>query len=311
MTPRSCPTCTSPIGAQARFCRSCGATVADLPPLPTDGTTPVPGKQKARAAVDGGIPHTPDDPPGRGTDTNDSSGTGRRRVVVAAVVGVLALVSGIGLAAVLLQDRGSGGEATTRGSNGSVQEGPPTPGDASVLVTTGSTSTTTTSTPRPTTSEPLATLEATALTLSLILEQSAVDRDEIVEVVTTLGTCTIAPEEAYQRTRSVIESRESLRSATQALRVGTVAEGQRLVNELVEAFDHSIDSNESYLAWIDGTYRTEYRGVRCPDGPPQDSFFQAGVAASGRASEAKQQFASSYNQAAERFGLRTWTYLDF
>jgi hypothetical protein len=147
-----------------------------------------------------------------------------------------------------------------------------------------------------------------------LLEQSANGRQEVISVVTGVQNCTIPPNLASQRIRSVVANRQSVLNQVSAMVLTDNAEANGLTVLLQKALQESIEANRHYQDWMDHLYTTYYNAspVGCPDGhAPQNAAFQAASGASVRATAAKQAFAAAYNPVATRFDARTWQHTQF
>lgn len=273
----------------SRFCPSCGTTLPVAPPAAAPSTTPPPGGGGPGAAV----------------------------WWLAGVVGVLVVVVAVLVTVLVTRDRGTEPAATgVTLPTGSVP-GTGTGTDASSSTSTStSTSTTSSSTTTTVDLQALAALAAdqdlreVATKLEGILDQSSSGRGRVGALVDGVRNgCLYTPEAAEQEINGVIANRQSVLNQVAALDAKGNPDAIRLVQQLQGALQASIDADIGYRDWMVYLYTTYYytEPIGCPGGaPPTNASYDAGQAASARATAAKQTFVSTFNPIASRFGLATW-----
>lgn len=192
---------------------------------------------------------------------------------------------------------------------------------ASDVSTSTATSTSTTSTSTTTTIDPAVVaqqkadedLRAVVLKLDVILTQSSQGRGEVAPLVTGVKACTVSPSEAGTKIDSVVRNRQSVLDQVSALDTFGNPDAVSLVAQLHEAVQASIDADRHYREWMTYLYTDYYYTypIGCPSGAaPTNAAFDAGQAASGRATAAKAAFVDAYNPIAGRFGVATWAEKD-
>jgi hypothetical protein len=148
--------------------------------------------------------------------------------------------------------------------------------------------------------------------LETLLEQSAPGRTQVIDIYNGVLGCEKSAAVASSGMRNVITNREKALNDLNRIATGKTAEADNLVSMLRAALQHSLDSNNGYLRWIDATYTPFFNSGRCGSGPvPTDSAFNAGQEASAQATAAKQSFVAAFNPVAARFGMRQWNDVDF
>lgn len=274
----SCPSCGTVAPAGSRFCPSCGTTLPSLP-------APV-------AAA----------PPRSGAAVWWLAGTVGVLVVVVAVLVTVLVTRSSGT------DVGSTSVTVTSAVTSTAGSGPTS--------TSPSTTTTAPSTTTTVDLQALAALKAeqdlreVATKLEGILDQSSSGRGRVGALVDGVRNgCQFTPEAAEQEINGVIANRQSVLNQLAALDAKGNPEAITLVQQLQSALQASIDADVGYRDWMVYLYTTYYytEPIGCPGGfPPTNASFDAGQAASGRATAAKQAFVATFNPIASRYGLATW-----
>lgn len=228
------------------------------------------------------------------------------------VVGVLVVV--VAVLITVLVTRGGSTEPAATGITVS-----PTSAVTASTASSTTTSSSTTTTAAPTTTVDLQALAAAKADQDLrevttklegILDQSSSGRGRVGALVDGVRNgCQFTPEAAEREINGVIANRQSVLNQVAALDAKGNADAITLVQQLQSALQASIDADVGYRDWMTYLYTTYYytEPIGCPGGsPPTNSSFDAGQAASGRATAAKQAFVSTFNPIASRYGLATW-----
>jgi hypothetical protein len=143
------------------------------------------------------------------------------------------------------------------------------------------------------------------------LTQSASGRGRVGALVDGVRNgCTYLPEEAEREINGVIANRQSVLAQINALDSRGNPEAITLVQQLQSAIQASIDADIGYRDWMVYLYTTYYytTPIGCPGGQsPTDGSYDAGNAASSRATNAKRAFVSTFNPIANRYALQTWS----
>jgi hypothetical protein len=264
---RECPSCGWEAVPQARFCTACGRSL--------DATSALPDPDLLAETSNLPVPQ-PDrpGPPARGTWS--------RAIVVLAV---LALVSG-----------SAGAYVGIRGhwfsSGGTGQAG------SSAVGLAGSTTAASSRSTAPSSAE-LAQLRR----LTPLVRRSAQARVAVAAAVAQAGRCRLKPGRAIGTLRHAIAERRAAIRRARRLPTSAIGNGAALVRYLVKALQQSSAADRGFIGWL-GDMAGRHS---CPINTAKNHSYQAGLVASGRATEAKRSFLRLWNPLARESGQPAFT----
>ncbi|MFF2812766.1 hypothetical protein ACFVT2_37470 [Streptomyces sp. NPDC058000] len=222
--------------------------------------------------------------PGGGQDqypSYEESGGGRRKLPAAAIVGVIVVaLAGVGLGVGWALSGGSGDDTGQKKTDPGTSTAKSAKDDSSKPA-----------------DDPAA---GQAKALDALLADSNNSRSAVISAVQNIKSCTNLGGAANDL-RSAAGQRNDLVKRLQQLPVDKVPNNAQLTAALTKAWQSSADADNNYAAWAD---KSAGKGG-CDKGHPKGGKEPAqGNAASGAATQAKQQAAGLWNPVAQKYGLR-------
>ncbi|MDT0268212.1 hypothetical protein RM844_18165 [Streptomyces sp. DSM 44915] len=149
--------------------------------------------------------------------------------------------------------------------------------------------------------DPEAAARAQAEALSTLLADSNDSRDAVIRSVGNIRECEQLDQAAIDL-RAAADQRTGLVDRLNELTLDQLPDSDQLIQALTEAWQASAEADDHYAAWADEARGN--RGEVCRGGQAQHTgSANAGDAASGRATAAKERAAELWNPLAGRFGL--------
>jgi hypothetical protein len=139
-----------------------------------------------------------------------------------------------------------------------------------------------------------------AVTVNRVLNASAASRGELARAIAAARSCAGLPT-AITGFERVATQRQAQITHTRALKVGRLANGARLRQNLARSIQYSLAVDQALLTWAKG--RQGCHGKPRPDA----NFRRAGGSLSAQASGAKGQFVALWNPVAKQQHLPTRT----
>ncbi len=279
------------------------ATAAGMPTASAHAWAPIPPAPPVGAPGGPGAPAGQPQPPEHGSGGGSSV---RTLAVITAIVVLLA----VAITVVALQpwkdDDGatvaeSSGSPTATGATGSAAQ-PAGPGDSAnpsgntPASAGGSASASASPSASPSAGDP----GTQAAALSSLLDHSGTSRQSVINAVNNASGCTSLAGAASDLSRAA-DSRNALLAELDTLEFDALPEAAPALEHLRTAWRESASADAHYAAWAQAQADSG-----CGAGQPSKD---AGDAASGRATAAKQAFVQAWNDIATRFGLPTRTEL--
>jgi hypothetical protein len=281
-----CPSCGQDAAPQARFCTACGRPLDATSPLGASGFFETgyrqgPAPAPAQDRPDSRYRPGPAPAPGP-ADRRADSRWGR----AIAILAVLALMSG-----------GAGVYVGMRShwfSSGGSQAGP----EPSAVGLAGSTTAASDGSAAPSPAE-LAQLRR----ITPLIRRSAAARVAVAAAVQQAGRCHEPPGRAAGVLRHAIAQRRADIGRARALPTSAIANGPALVGFLVQALRQSSAADRGFIGWL----QDKAGRHSCPLSTARNHSYQVGLAASGRATEAKASFLQLWNPLAREFAQPVFT----
>ena len=172
------------------------------------------------------------------------------------------------------------------------------PTTASNIGTPATTVPATTSTSTSTTLAPQALGQGQALTA--LLSQSSGSRNQVGSATAAIASC--GDLAGAQSTLTAAQaSRQALVTQLGQLDLSALPQSSSLASALTSAWQSSASSDGAYAQWA-----ADEQAKTCVPNDTSDPSYQTALAADGRASTAKTQFASLWNPVAASLGLQQW-----
>jgi hypothetical protein len=147
--------------------------------------------------------------------------------------------------------------------------------------------------------------QSEAQSLSSLLTQSQSDRSAIVGAVDAIASCGDVEGAETTLTQSA-SNRQSLLSQLQSLDLSALPSSTPLTEDLIGAWNNSIQSDQSYAAWA-----SDELDNGCSDNDTYDSNYQAAQGTDAASTQNKAAFAALWNPIASQYGLPTLTQASF
>lgn len=301
--PLFCGSCGTKVGAGIAFCTSCGAAIGGATATAAEAIVAPP--TVITTAATSALPPPPNSPPPPPPTEPEIfapvSGSAKTRWPLFAAIAVVALLA-IGGGVYFATKSGSSDTASTKGSTKSA---------TASTVSTVTTIATTTTTLDPVSAAKKANpgLYDLAARLQSVLTQSSAGRGQVGAVVGSVRNCTVTPNTAANEIDQVVANRQSILQQLGSISNTGGTDGTALITTFQNAIRESITADQYYSLWMKYLYANYYytRPIGCPSGSaPLNADYNTALAASTRATSAKQQFVEKFNPIAESFGLPTW-----
>ncbi|NJP76184.1 hypothetical protein HCK01_02415 [Streptomyces sp. AA8] len=148
-------------------------------------------------------------------------------------------------------------------------------------------------------SEPYATGRAPAAALDALLTKSAADREKVTDAVNAVESCASGAAVAAARSdlNAAAVRRDGLVEDLSRIAVEEIGGGRAAAEELRTAWRRSAEADRAFARWA-------HDAAGCSPGRvPHGSDYDRGVASSGLATQAKQEFLRRWAPIAVRYGL--------
>lgn len=142
---------------------------------------------------------------------------------------------------------------------------------------------------------------AQAAAVDELLDESATDRQQVIDAVSAVETCGAEAADAHTTLSKAASRRGSLISRLDRLDVGRIDGGRSAVADLRSAWRYSAEADRAFADWAAAA-----RGC-LPGTVPRTEDFAHGEENSGLATAAKRDFVSKWNDIATRYGLPSRT----